>query len=79
MEAIIQIDLDPQLPSPDQTVAGSAPHRTGASRRLFFAFSFSVYGGAGVYMPGFRSLGKFRFCFFNSFWSGKKKAVRSGG
>jgi hypothetical protein len=27
-------------------------------------------------MPGFRSPGQFRFCFFNSFWSGKKKAVR---
>jgi hypothetical protein len=42
----------------------------------FLRFEISLWGVPGVYMPFSRLLGQFRFCFFNSFWSGKENAVR---
>jgi hypothetical protein len=60
------------------------PRRKAASKKIadtqkgsLFAFSISLLGGAGGQYVGFLDhWGQFRFCFFHSFWSGKKKAVR---
>jgi hypothetical protein len=45
-------------------------------RFSYCLFQFQFWGVPGVYMPFSRLLGQFRFCFFNSFWSGKENAVR---
>src|SRR5215469_10212379 len=46
--------------------AAPAKKLRGHRRGLLNALSFSVLGGAGVYMPAFPITEPFRFCFFHS-------------